>query len=135
MSEFFLVFCLILRRKNDEFEKNWNIIRVVVAVGVGRVLGRKQPPPQKTSSQVINTARIMAANLEPRNWFTTGRTFGKTHYSPLTQINKETVSTLCFAWDYKIATARGLESTSVVVDGKMYTSGKWGRAFTATFTV
>lgn len=86
-------------------------------------------PPEEITEIPIDTARIKGADNEPGNWFTTGRTFGETHYSPLTGINKETVSTLGFAWEYATGTYRGLESTPVVVDGKMYTSGTWGRVY------
>ena len=60
---------------------------------------------------------------------TTGRDFGKAHYSPLTQINTDTVSRLGFAWDYDTQTNRGLEATPVEVDGVMYASGVNGRVY------
>ncbi|MGY8986530.1 MAG: PQQ-dependent dehydrogenase, methanol/ethanol family [Sphingomonadales bacterium] len=88
-----------------------------------------EAPPSEIISSDIDTQRIKNANSEPGNWFTTGRTFGETHYSPLSDINKESISTLGFAWNYDTGTTRGLESTPIVVDGKMYTSGTWGRVY------
>lgn len=77
----------------------------------------------------IDRARLLAADKHPEDWLTTGRDFGKGHYSPLAQINKETVSRLGFAWDYDTHTIRGLEATPIVVDGLMYTSGPTGIAY------
>ncbi|HEX4002038.1 MAG TPA: PQQ-dependent dehydrogenase, methanol/ethanol family [Candidatus Acidoferrales bacterium] len=77
----------------------------------------------------IDTARLLAANQHPGQWLTTGRDFGKGHFSPLTQINKQTVSRLGFAWSYDTHTIRGLEATPIVVDGVMYAPGPTGIAF------
>ena len=81
----------------------------------------RNTPSQENVSSEINEERVSSADSEPGNWFTTGRTFGETHYSPLTQINSNTISTLGFAWNYDTGTTRGLEATPIVVDGKMYT--------------
>jgi quinohemoprotein ethanol dehydrogenase len=89
----------------------------------------RNSPPQENVSSEINEERVSSADSEPGNWFTTGRTFGETHYSPLTKINSNTISTLGFAWNYDTGTTRGLESTPIVVDGKMYTSGTWGSVY------
>lgn len=77
----------------------------------------------------IDRQRLLAANQHPENWLTEGRDFGRSHFSPLTQINKQTVGRLGFAWDYATHTTRGLEATPIVVDGVMYTSGVAGRAY------
>ncbi len=77
----------------------------------------------------IDRKRLLAADKHPGEWLTTGRDFGKGHYSPLTQINVQTVDRLGFAWDYDTHTDRGLEATPIVVDGVMYTSGSTGKAY------
>ena len=46
----------------------------------------------------INDQRIMAAESEPGNWLSHGRTYEENRFSPLTQINKENVSQLSLAW-------------------------------------
>jgi len=76
----------------------------------------------------VSLERVVA-DTDPGNWYTTGRTFGETHFSPLSKINAETVDQLGFAWDYDTGTTRGLESTPVVVDGTMFTSGTWGKVY------
>jgi quinohemoprotein ethanol dehydrogenase len=77
----------------------------------------------------IDRERLLSVADEPGQWLTSGRDFGKTHYSPLTDINKETAARLGFAWSYETGTTRGLEATPTVVDGVMYTSGTTGRVY------
>lgn len=77
----------------------------------------------------ITRDRLLKADSEPQNWMTTGRDFGKGHYSPLDQINRDTVSRLGFAWDYDTSTTRGLEGTPIEVDGVLYASGVNGRVY------
>jgi quinohemoprotein ethanol dehydrogenase len=77
----------------------------------------------------IDAKRLLAADKHPGEWLTSGRDFGKGHYSPLAQINKQNVDRLGFAWDYDTHTNRGLEATPIVVDGVMYTSGSTGKAY------
>ena len=74
----------------------------------------------------IDVDRLLGVAAEPDNWLTTGRDFGKTHYSPLEQINRSTVKRLAFAWEYKTNTKRGLEATPIVVDGRLYATGPFG---------
>ena len=77
----------------------------------------------------IDRARLLAADSRPGDWLTAGREFGKTHYSPLQQIDRGTVARLGFAWAYDTHSNRGLEATPIVVDGVMYTSGMEGRVY------
>ncbi len=77
----------------------------------------------------IDKERLLHANDEPGEWMTTGRDFGHTHHSALTDINKDTASRLGFAWDYQTGTTRGMEATPIMVDGVLYTSGPTGRVY------
>ncbi len=81
------------------------------------------------SFAAIGRDRVLAADSEPGQWLTSGRDSGKSHYSTLDQINKDTVSRLGFAWQYETGTTRGLQATPIVIDGVMYTSGTTGRAY------
>ncbi|MBT2188109.1 PQQ-dependent dehydrogenase, methanol/ethanol family [Sphingobium nicotianae] len=67
--------------------------------------------------------------LAADNWVTPGGDVGKSHYSTLTDINRETVGKLGLAWSADLGTNRGLEATPVVIDGVMYTSGVAGRVY------
>jgi quinohemoprotein ethanol dehydrogenase len=90
-------------------------------------------PPLQSSAPApagqIDLVRLQSIEKEPGAWLTTGRDAGKTHYSPLDQINRQTAARLGFAWELKTGTNRGMEATPVVVDGVMYTSGVAGRVY------
>jgi quinohemoprotein ethanol dehydrogenase len=86
-------------------------------------------PAAPTAFGRIDRPRLLAADSNPGDWLTTGRDFGKSHYSPLDQIDRDSVARLGFAWEYATGTRRGLEATPIVVDGVMYTSGVDGRVY------
>lgn len=83
--------------------------------------------PQPTGR--LDTQRLLSIDGEPGAWLTSGRDFGKTHYSPLDLIDSSNVDRLGLAWDVSTGTARGMEATPVVIDGVMYTSGVAGRVY------
>jgi quinohemoprotein ethanol dehydrogenase len=120
-------------------------IQVLCLVAIGLLAscgGEKQTAEQGTTPPTVSTEpaapskfgeidrdRLLNADADPGDWLTTGRNFGRTHYSALNQINKDTVHRLGFAWQYETFTNRGLEATPIVVDGVMYTSGVAGRVY------
>jgi PQQ-dependent dehydrogenase (methanol/ethanol family) len=73
----------------------------------------------------IDGARIAAADSEPQNWLTHGRTYSEQRFSPLRAIDENNVTRLGLAWYYDLATTRGVEATPLVVDGVMYTTSAW----------
>ncbi len=73
--------------------------------------------------------RLANAAAEPGEWLTPGGDAAGGYYSRLSLVNDRTVFRLGYAWDYSLHTRRGLEATPIVVDGVMYTSGNWGRAY------
>ncbi len=77
----------------------------------------------------VDADRLANIAAEPGEWLTGGRDGGKTHYSPLETINRETVGRVGFAWEYKPGTNRGMQATPSVIDGVMYTSGVAGRVY------
>ncbi len=77
----------------------------------------------------VDFDRLLNADSEPENWLTSGRSQGKTHFSPLDDINRDNVSDLGFAWEYQMGTTRGQEATPVVIDGVMYAAGTTGRVY------
>jgi len=90
----------------------------------------KQTPPAAAEPRLnVDGARIAAADGEPGNWLSHGRTYDEQRYSPLDQINDTNVSGLGLAWHYDFDTNRGLEATPIVVDGVMFTSGSWSRVY------
>lgn len=77
----------------------------------------------------IDDERIKNAENEPGNWLAFGRTYEEQRHSPLTQINKETVSQLGLAWYKDMNTNRALEATPIVVDDTMYFTSTWSRVY------
>jgi quinohemoprotein ethanol dehydrogenase len=56
---------------------------------------------------------------DPRNWPAIGRSVNETHYSPLTEINRDTVSRLRLAWSLDLDVV-GANSTPLAIDGVIY---------------
>src|SRR6185436_998596 len=54
-----------------------------------------------------------------RNWAAYGRTFSETHYSPLVEINRDTVPRLNLAWTLDLDITNPI-STPLAVDGVLY---------------
>jgi PQQ-dependent dehydrogenase (methanol/ethanol family) len=73
----------------------------------------------------VDTLRLLAADAEPGSWMSYGRTYSEQRYSPLDKVNAKTVSDLGLAWSFDFNTTRGIEATSIVVDGVMYTTSSW----------
>ena len=85
------------------------------------------PPPD--FSRAITTERLLDAANEPDNWLTHGGTYLEQRHSPLTGINKDTLERLAPAWYYEFDTYRGQEATPLVVDGVLYTTSAWSKAY------
>ncbi|TJY65002.1 PQQ-dependent dehydrogenase, methanol/ethanol family [Sinimarinibacterium sp. CAU 1509] len=81
-----------------------------------------QPGAVPEPAPAVNAARIRAADHEPGNWMSTGRTYDEQRYSPLDKINDKNVGKLGLAWSYKLPIDRTTEATPIVVDGVMYTT-------------
>ena len=73
----------------------------------------------------VSEARIVRADEEAWNWLSHGRTYDEQRFSPLNDINMETVGDLGLAWYFDVPTKRGMEATPIVVDGRMYVTGAW----------
>ncbi len=85
--------------------------------------------PAPDFSRAITTERLLGAANEPDNWLTHGGTYLEQRHSPLTGINKDTLERLAPAWHYEFDTYRGQEATPLVVDGVLYTTSAWSKAY------
>ena len=77
----------------------------------------------------IDNVRLVNAGDDPANWITHGKTYSEQRYSPLDQIDRETVGELGLAWFADMDTARGQEATPLVMDGKLYVTSAWSKVF------
>ena len=96
---------------------------------------RPDPAPEaqdvQTTEQAnvawVDDARIASADSEPHNWLAHGRDWHEQRFSPLRQINDETVSELGLAWYLDLDTNRGQEATPIAVDGVLYSTSAWSK--------
>ena len=62
-------------------------------------------------------------------WPVHGGTTNEQRFSPLAQINRDTIADLKPAWFVEFDTNRGQEATPIVVDGVLYTSTAWSKVY------
>ncbi|MBN8818418.1 MAG: PQQ-dependent dehydrogenase, methanol/ethanol family [Sphingomonas sp.] len=68
----------------------------------------------------ITHASMVNADAQPGQWASYSRTWDEQRYSPLTQINDQTVGRLGLAWYDDLDTYRAVQATPIVVDGVLY---------------
>jgi PQQ-dependent dehydrogenase (methanol/ethanol family) len=81
---------------------------------------------QDVRAAAVDGARIIAADSEPGQWLTYGRTYDEQRYSPLTELNTDNVDELGLAW-YVPMEGRGVhqESSPLYIDGVLYVTMAW----------
>ncbi len=62
-------------------------------------------------------------------WLTYGRDYAETRFSPLDQIDEQSVARLGLAWTYDTGSVRGHEATPLVMDGVLYATTSWSNVF------
>jgi quinohemoprotein ethanol dehydrogenase len=80
------------------------------------------PPP----ATVVNDAALAEVG-DGRNWLAFGRNYSEQRYSPLDQINQETVKRLGLDWYLDLPDDNTLNSTPLAVDGVLYFTGSYSR--------
>ena len=73
--------------------------------------------------------RLRNAQVEPQNWMTYWGNYQGHHFSALDQITPANVQQLQARWSVQMPGSSILESTPLVIDGTMYTSGPPGQVF------
>jgi len=63
------------------------------------------------------------------DWTMYGRTNDEQRFSPLNQINEQSVSRLGLVWSMELGTTNGLEATPIVSNGVIYTTALWSVAY------
>jgi quinohemoprotein ethanol dehydrogenase len=80
------------------------------------------------ASQALRTvdgARLAAADGDSGSWLMYGRTYDDHRFSPLKNINEQTIGRLGLVWSRELGTTRGLQATPLVENGVIYTTGSW----------
>ena len=74
-------------------------------------------------------AEFNAAELDDEmsgaNWLAHGRTYSEQRYSPLDQINADSIDNLGLAWSLELPDARQIVSTTLAIDGVLYVTGSF----------
>src|SRR6202166_1807353 len=73
----------------------------------------------------VDDAALRAADGDSANWITYGRTYSEQRFSPLKEIDEQSVGKLGLAWSYDLETLRGVEATPLVKDGVIYATSAW----------
>jgi alcohol dehydrogenase (cytochrome c)/quinohemoprotein ethanol dehydrogenase len=107
-------------------------MKVVLAIAAASLLAgcsgtSDEIAPKSPTPAAVNAARLTAADAEPGQWMSHGRTYDEQRFSPLSRINKDNISQLGLAWFADLDTNRGQEATPIVVDGVMYVSTAWSK--------
>ena len=97
---------------------------LLAACGSGDSGGTADAPARPTAA-AVDAARIVAADSEPGQWLTTGRTYGEQRFSPLAEIDATNVAELGLAWYGDLRVSRAQESTPLYVDGVLYATTAW----------
>ena len=93
------------------------------------IVEQAQPAVPEHSDEIIAAADILNAANDNAQWLTYGRTYSEERYSPLTQIDRDSVAQLGVAWSFELDTNRGQEATPLVIDGTIYFTSAWSKAF------
>ena len=78
-----------------------------------------------SADKAVDDAALRADDADAANWITYGRNYSEQRFSPLKQIDEQSVGKLGLAWSYDFGTRRGLEATSLVKEGVLYTTSAW----------
>lgn len=84
---------------------------------------------QPDYSAQVDAERLSAASDEPQVWMSYGRTYDEQRFSPLTQINRDTLDQVGLAWFADMTTSRGQEATPLMVDGALYVTTSWSNVW------
>ena len=98
------------------------MFRSVLTLGLALAVSVASASPGPAA---VDTARLLAADREPGNWMSHGRTYSEQRFSPLDQIDADNVARLGLAWSHTLDFDRGVEATPLVVDGVMYVTSSW----------
>ncbi|QDX80189.1 PQQ-dependent dehydrogenase, methanol/ethanol family [Denitratisoma sp. DHT3] len=103
------------------FHRSW-LVAASLLVLSGNLMAAGPTAPRAAA---VDGARLVAADREPGNWMSHGRTYSEQRFSPLEQINDRNVSRLGLAWSQTLEFERGVEATPLMVDGALYITGAW----------
>jgi quinohemoprotein ethanol dehydrogenase len=88
-----------------------------------------ETPTPAVAAANVTDARLRNAAAEPGQWMMVGGTYEETHYSPLSDINRDTLGELGLAWYANYDTNLSQQGTPLYVDGVIYVSTAWSKVY------
>jgi quinohemoprotein ethanol dehydrogenase len=104
------------------------------APDAGAPPGQSESPPSAAepaaaAGAIVDDAALVAAGARNDAWLSYGRDYAETRFSPLDQIDADTVGRLGVVWHYDTGSLRGLEATPLIHDGVLYATTSWSNVF------
>ena len=105
------------------------VAMIAVAGLIWITLSVEEPGRERTGESALNQDISTFGDAEiadesrTEDWLAYGRTHSEQRFSPLTDINRDTISRLSVAWYVNLPNHVGLVSTPLVVDGILYFTG------------
>jgi PQQ-dependent dehydrogenase (methanol/ethanol family) len=84
---------------------------------------------ETTAAANVTDERLLNAESEPGQWMMNGGTYEETHYSPLSEINRDNIDRLSLAWYADYDTNLSQQGTPLYVDGVVYVSTAWSSVY------
>ncbi len=106
------------------------VLGLVALSALGCAPARTSSPPAAAAAPVAPTVVNDASLAEVgdgRNWLAFGRNYSEQRYSPLDQVNRDTVKRLGLDWFLELPDDNTLNGTPLVVDGVLYFTGSFSR--------
>lgn len=93
--------------------------------------------PQARAGDEVTSDRLVNADKEQGNWITHHKDYFAHRFTPLNEINANTVKNLKVAWTFQLGgvegggiwTHGGLEGTPIAEDGFLYVTDGWGSVY------
>src|SRR5690606_840599 len=88
-----------------------------------------QSAPATSEAANVTDERLLNAENEPGQWMMVGGTYEEQHYSPLDEINRDTIDRLGLAWYADYDTNLSQQGTPLYIDGVIYVSTAWSKVY------
>jgi PQQ-dependent dehydrogenase (methanol/ethanol family) len=85
--------------------------------------------PATVAAANVTTERLLNAADEPSQWMMVGGTYEERHYSPLAEINRDTINQLGLSWFADYDTNLSQQGTPLYIDGVIYVSTAWSKVY------
>ena len=122
---------------NRYCEGNWSIVKQSAAILIALILAllagnliapsASADPASTVRPETVSDARLRESDVEGEaaNWLAHGRGYAEQRYSPLAQIDNDTVADLGLAWSFDVGNRFVMQTTPLAIDGVLYFTSAW----------